>query len=438
MDKDKSILMVFPIAPWPARANGVSIRYYPLLERLARKHEIDIFVYGELREEVPDDPLVGALRSVAIERAGTRPPKLADRMLTIMEVLSPFGRPYRFARYHRDEVLRRLRQFVAGRRYDTIVWVTHEYRQLLDRLRRDFPDARVVYDCIDSPFLHYSRDPPEGMPHLWRKFDLWKTRRWERGLLEGVDEAAYISVPDAAAAADDRTGRTQVIPNGIYLAGEEVIAASAAGPSIGFLGNMGYSQNIRASLRLHEDVFVPLRREFNDLRLLIIGRSPVPEVAALSGPDVEVTGTVESIWPHIAKVSVFVYPMVGGAGLQNKILEAMHAGKPVVTTDICVKSIGAQEGREILVGRSDEELRAHTRALLRDPAYAVELGLRGKSYVDRTFDMSSVLERFEDFIVPGDSSEGPPRPAASPEARAEGEPCITSRDPGPRSKADRG
>ena len=145
-----------------------------------------------------------------------------------------------------------------------------------------------------------------------------------------------------------------------------------------------------------------MKQEFLDLNLMIIGRAPVAEVMALSGPDVEVTGTVDSIWPYIARVTVFVYPMIGGAGLQKKILEAMHAGKPVVTTEICLKSIGAREGEEILIGRTDEELRIHTRTLLQNPQYARELGMRGKAYVDRTFDMSRVLERFEQFLIPDD------------------------------------
>ena len=162
---------------------------------------------------------------------------------------------------------------------------------------------------------------------------------------------------------------------------------------------MGYRPNVRGSLLLHEKVFLPLKREFPDLKLMIIGRSPVDKVRALSGPDVEVTGTVDSIWPYIAQVNVFVYPMVAGAGLQNKIMEAMHAGKPVVTTEICLKSIGAREGEEILVGRTEEELRSHTRTLLKNPQYAYELGMRGKAYVDRTFDMSHVLERFERFLI---------------------------------------
>jgi glycosyltransferase involved in cell wall biosynthesis len=399
--KRKSILMIFPLVPWPARENGVSIRYYPVLESLSRKHDIDVFVHSDPQSATPEDAVVRALRRVAIQHRNKSSPGITDRILTVAEMLSPFGRPYQFARYHSDLVLHRLREFVAGQRYDSILWVMYEHRQLLKQLISEFPGARIVYDGIDSPYLHYSREPPPGgLINLYRAFDLWKTRRWEVGLLRDVDAAAYISAPDAAASVGVSTAHVQVIPNGIYLEGEDIsIPIQSVPVSLGFLGNMGYSQNVRGSLRLYEDVFLPLKREFPDLKLTIIGRSPVAEVRALSGPDVEVTGTVESIWSYIAKVGVFVYPMVGGAGLQNKILEAMHAGKPVVTTEICLRSIGAREGEEILVGRTNEELRAHTRALLANPEYARQLGMRGKAYVDRTFQMSHVLECFERFLI---------------------------------------
>ncbi len=400
-DKPKSILMVFPLAPWPARDNGVSIRYYPVLESLSKRYDIDVFVHSEPRDIVPDDPVARSLRRLAIQYCDRSRPGLADRTLTIMEMLSPFGQPYQFARYHSAPILRKLREFISGQRYDSALWVMHEHRHLLKRLNSQLNGTHTVYDGIDSPYLHYMREsPPGGLRSLYRAFDLWKTRRCERSLLKGVDAAAYISAPDAMASRGGTASNAEVIPNGIYLEGEEIAApAQPIGPSLGFLGNMGYSQNVRGALRLYENVFLPLKREFADLKLVVIGRSPVAEVTALSGPDVEVTGTVDSIWPHIARVSAFVYPMVGGAGLQNKILEAMHAGKPVVTTEICLKSIGAREGEEILVGRSDEELRAHTRTLLKNPGYARDLGKCGKAYVDRTFDMPKVLQRFEQFII---------------------------------------
>lgn len=400
-DNAKSILMIFPLAPWPARQNGISIRYYPILESLSRRHAVDVFVHSEPRNTIPEDPVVRTLRRVSIQHLNRNPPTLADRLLTISEMLSPFGRPYQFARYHSDVVLRQLREFVAGQRYDSVLWVIHEHRQLLSRLKSQLDGARTVYDSIDSPYLHYSREPPPGgLMSIYRAFDLWKTRRWELSLLKGVDATAYISAPDSAASAAGKATHAEVLPNGIYLEGETLSAsAKQTTPLIGFLGNMGYRPNVRGSLLLHEKVFLPLKREFPELKLIIIGRSPADKVRALSGPDVEVTGTVDSIWPYIAQVNVFVYPMVAGAGLQNKIMEAMHAGKPVVTTEICVKSIGAREGEEILVGRTEEELRNHTRTLLKNPQYAYELGMRGKAYVDRTFDMSHVLERFERFLI---------------------------------------
>ena len=407
----KSILMVFPAAPWPARHNGISIRYYPLIEALAPRHDIDLYVHSEPRRHVPDDPLLGALRRVSVRHKNLKPPAIGDRMLTLAQAYSPFGCPYRFARYHAELALRELREFLAEERYDSVLWVMHEYRHLLERLKPDFHGARTVYDSIDSPYLHHLREPsPGGLHNAWNAFDLWKTRRWERNLLEGVDAAAYISAPDATASANGTAASAEVIPNGIYLAGESPPApAPAPTRSIGFLGNMAYGPNIDGALRLYKDVFTPLKQEFADLKLAIIGRAPVREVQALASQDVEVTGTVESIWPHIADVGVFVYPMTGGAGLQNKILEAMHAGKPVVTTEICLNSVGAREGEEILVGRSDEELRAQTRALLRDPEYARALGLRGKAYVDRTFDMAQVVQRFERFLIGDDTGGAPDR-----------------------------
>lgn len=401
--------MVFPAAPWPARHNGISIRYYPLIEALAPRHDIDLYVHSEPRRQVPDDPLLAALRKVTVRHKNMRTPAITDRIATLSQAYSPFGCPYRFARYHSEFALRELRDFIADKRYDSVLWVMHEYRHLLERLKPGFHGARTVYDSIDSPYLHHLRErPPGGLRNAWNAFDLWKTRRWERNLLEGIDAAAYISAPDAAAAANGAAASAEVIPNGIYLAGEPPSApAPAATMSIGFLGNMAYGPNVDGALRLYQDVFTPLKREFADLKLAIIGRAPVQEIQALARRDVKVTGTVESIWPHIADVGVFVYPMTGGAGLQNKILEAMHAGKPVVTTEICLTSVGAREGEEILVGRSDEELRAHTRALLRDPEYAHALGLRGKAYVDRTFDMTQVVQHFERFLI-GDATAGAP------------------------------
>lgn len=398
----KSILIVLPVAPWPARQNGISIRYYPMIEALTKKYDVDLFVHSEPRQALPQDHVTTALRRLFVRNKDSSPPDLSDRIRTLSESFSPFGQPYKFSRYHAADVLHQLRRFTSGQSHDTVLWVMHEYRHLLNKLKHDWRSARIIYDSIDSPYLHHLRErTPAGFLYILRAMHVGKTRRWERKLLTGVNGTIYISGPDAEACTPQQSNSTAVIPNGIYLHEEDLHASSPSNVmSIGFLGNMAYAPNVRAALELHQRVFLPLKKLLPQLTLTIIGRAPCPEISALSGPDVEVTGTVDSIWPYINKVNVFVYPMKIGAGLQNKILEAMHAAKPVVTTEICLKSVGAREGHEILVGRTDGELRMLTQKLLQNPEYARQLGIQGKAYVDRTFNMEAVLEHFERFLFP--------------------------------------
>lgn len=395
----KRILMVFPAAPWPPRNNGVSIRYYPIIEHLARKHAVDVYVHGERRSGIPEDPILKVLNCVKIDNAISLPPAPVDRLLTLAENLSPFGQTHNFSKYHTDVVYDRLRQFVAGRKYDTVLWVAYEYRQVLSRLRPYLSGARIVYDSVDSPYLYRERQlKARGAIDALGKFDLWKTRRWEQSLLRDVDATAYISKVDASAGCVGR--ETHIIPNGIYTANEHAVLEpnDAGAPCIGYLGDMSYRPNVLAAKRLHDQIFRPMKKDVPNLKLLIIGRSPDPTITDLAGPDVTVTGTVDSIWPHIAKVTAFVYPLSTGSGLQNKILEAMHASKPVVTTDICLASIGAKNGSEILAGNTDEEIRAQTLRLLRDRELAHDIAMRGKRYVDSTYEMSSVIDKFERFL----------------------------------------
>ena len=370
-----------------------------MIKWLATRHHVDLFAHSEVRRNLADDPLRRCLRRVDVVKVNRRSPGLAERVATLTEVLSPIGRPYKYARYHSEYIQRRLLKFIGEQRYDIVLWVFFDFRNVLDLVKTRLRGARILYDSIDSPYLHYIREPRvRGIKRLVRAMDVWKTRRWENFLLNSVDLGAYTTALDAAASGGGGTP-VAIIPNGIYLGEDRLPLSKPSSPhSIGFLGNMGYRPNVEATLRLYEKVFVPLSAEFEGLRLVIIGRSPAPEVVLLRGGDVEVTGTVESIWPHIARVGVFVYPMNTGAGLQNKVLEAMHAGKPVVTTEICAKSIGARDGDEILIGRTDEELRYHARMLLENPDYAREIGLRGKTYVDRTFELESVLLKFERFL----------------------------------------
>ena len=320
-------------------------------------------------------------------------------------LVSPWGQPREYASYYVPEISDRLREFVGAEKYDVLLWIGYYHWHAMEAIR---PCAkRVVYDSMDSPSLHYERDPRHtGLAKLIKPFDLWKCRRWERSLKKRADTTVYVSPVDASAAGADAL----VIPNGVYPPAEALRESLAQHdqPCIGFLGNMGYHPNVLGALNLHNNIFKPLKKRYRNLRLKIIGRNPAPEILALRARDVEVTGTVPDIWEHIHSVDAFVFPMDNGAGLQNKILEAMWAGKPVVTTSICAGSVGAKIGQEIICQDTDEGLREWVTCLLSIPPMAAEVGKRGREFVRRTFDLDRTLSLYERVLFgdPSVSSQG--------------------------------
>ncbi len=395
----KSILMVFPLAPWPARAHGVSIRYYPVIEKLAEHYDIDMAVLGDDRGEVPDDPVVAKLRTLRVEHFNRNvKPGIFDRVATLAESFGPFGAPYCLAQYRSGEVRKFITRFLDERKYDSVLWVGYDFRRVLNQLLPRLQKSRVVYDNIDSIYLHLSRTRSAcGVKRLFESYSLWKTKRFERKLTEGV-KSVYISQTDAAAAFDGVNAESAVIPNGI-LTDDFRIGSLDVNPCIGFLGHMGYGPNIDGALRLHREVFLPLRDSIPNLKMRIIGRYPDPKIQALAGPDITVTGEVENIWDHIAKVNVFVFPMRSGAGLQNKILEAMYAGKPVVTTEICRSSVEAVHAEQIYAANTTREIVAYTKMLLENPTAANWLAENGKRYVSERYYLPRVIDSFERLLV---------------------------------------
>lgn len=400
--KKKSILVATHIAPWPLRANGISIRFYPLLERLANYCDIDVLVFGEHRDRLEDDPILNRFRRVTVYPNPQRRPTVPERITMAASVASPWSAPLAYASYHVAEVNQRLWDFVGAESYDVLLWVAYYHRPKLSTLRSI--GKRIVYDSVDSPSLHYERSPHgSGLAKLIKPYDLWKCRRWERSLERDSDACIYISPVDACAAFGGRGSPATVIPNGIYPPHEALPTSVSRGenPCIGFLGHMGYEPNVLGAKNLHDNIFRPLKKRFPNLRLKIIGRNPAPEIVALRAPDVEVTGTVRDIWEHIHSVDAFVFPMISGGGLQNKILETMFAAKPVVTTSICSGSIGAQSGSEILCEDTIDGLQNAVAVLLSIPGLAKTVGERGRDFVLQTFDLDKTLSMYEQVLFGG-------------------------------------
>src|SRR5438270_7132421 len=184
---------------------------------------------------------------------------------------------------------------------------------------------------------------------------------------------------------------------------------------------MSYPPNVRAARWFADECFPRVREVVPDASFVVAGTSPAREISRLAERDgITVTGFVESMAAALNEGSVAVAPMLSGAGIQNKILEAMACGLPVVTTSIGLGGLDAVPGKELVVADGAEAFSDQVAALLRDRGLAEELGGNARRRVLERYTWERAGEDVEQVYAdvlrrragalrrePGSSSAGP-------------------------------
>ncbi len=155
--------------------------------------------------------------------------------------------------------------------------------------------------------------------------------------------------------------------------------------------------NVDAALYFHGRVFPMVRASIPDARFVIAGYGPPVELTSLpeKDPQVLVPGFVDDIDACYKQAEVFVAPILTGGGIIVKVLDAMAAGTPVVTTSYGNEGIGAVHGRDLLVADDPERFGKAVVTLLRDPEYARHIAENARIFVKKNYSLESVMDRLE-------------------------------------------
>ena len=288
---------------------------------------------------------------------------------------------------------------------------------LQKQTRLSIPIVWDSVDCISYLFEQSARASRSAFGRLVTRLELPRTRRYEALLLRRFARTLVTSPADAAALSalpseppgphalrpEPRAPHPEpyaprpepfILPNGVDLAYFHPNETPRR-PEVVFSGKMSYHANTTAALYLAQEVMPRVWQRRPDVHLTIVGSQPPRAVRALSGERVTVTDYVEDIRPFLWRAALAVAPMPYGAGIQNKVLEAMACATPVVATPQAVSALTAQPGRHLLVGKSADELAGHILYLLEHPEAAGAIGRAGRAYVEQSHDWQVVAQRLE-------------------------------------------
>lgn len=252
----------------------------------------------------------------------------------------------------------------------------------------------LVLDAVDSISLLFeraARNSPSPRARAMALLDLSRTRRYEAAYGRRFDHVAITSPEDRWALETLRASHAElpgapitVVPNGVDLDYFQPTGQQREPETLVFSGKMSYHANDAAARFLLDTIMPLVWRERPRVRVVIAGAQPGPAILAHArNPLVTVTGLVPDLRPYLAGATLAVAPIRYGVGVQNKVLEAMAMGAPVVAARQATVALAARPGAELLVAEGAQAFAAQVLALLADPARRHSIGAAGRAYVER-------------------------------------------------------
>lgn len=389
--------------PYPPD-KGDKIRAFHQLQAIGRRHEVDLFT---LADDGGDLAHQSALRQYCNRvTVGRVHPHLARiRALPYLFTAKPLTIPY----FYCQELRRHVREAVAARSYDRIFVYCSAMAQYVEPAW-EIPVVTDFVDVDSDKWAQYAGFVSWPWAAVYRR-EGRLLREYERRICER-SACVLVTTPREADLVRQISERAcvYVVPNGVDLDRFQPAATvpDAAAPTIGFTGDMSYFPNIEAVRYFAQKVLPLVRRSVPGTRFLIVGRNPDRRVQALAKTDgIEVTGFVPDVRVHLARMQVAVAPFSIAAGIQNKILEAMASGIPVVCTPRAAQGLSPGTAGAVTLADGAEEMAGQIVELLRNPDLARARAIEGRKQVASEYLWDQSLGRLLQLLEKP-TSQAPP------------------------------
>ncbi|HEX9629509.1 MAG TPA: glycosyltransferase [Pyrinomonadaceae bacterium] len=379
------ILQFAPRVCWPLNT-GAKLRNYHLARVLSERAQVSLLAFT-------DDPAV-TLPSENFYRQIITVGR--DQAYSFRKVLrGALGRtPLPLLNYTTNEMKQMLARVLSENDFDFVQVESIHLMNYLPTIRAARSRPLVICDWhnIESELMRqYSQRESNVARRAYARKTARLVNECEQRALVEFDAHLTVSESDAERLRQiERDARIFVIENGVdtdYYTNEEI----AAGPKnrVVFVGSMDYHANIDGAIDFARNVWPIVRKLKPEIVFTIVGRDPAPAVRALSEIEgVEVTGTVNDVRPYYREAIAAVVPLNVGGGSRLKILEAMAARVPVVSTTRGAEGLDVRNGKNILIADTNEELREAIVSVAENEILRGQIATAGRALVAERYDWS--------------------------------------------------
>ncbi|MFN2197774.1 MAG: glycosyltransferase [Anaerolineales bacterium] len=258
----------------------------------------------------------------------------------------------------------------------------------------------VIWDSVDSIthlFQQAARQSRKFTSRMITRLELPRTASYEQQLALSFERVLVTSPIDREAFSNLYQDRCpdlpiKLLPNGVDLKYfRPGLEDQKESDTLVISGKMSYHANVTMVAYLFNKIMPLVWQKNPGVKVWIVGKDPGKNIQQLSKhAGVEVTGTVPDIRPYLQRAAAAVSPIQYGAGIQNKVLEAMACGTAVVCTPLAVSALQAVPGTDLLVADQPESFAESILNLLKNPPLRQQLAASGRAYVEKYHDWNQI------------------------------------------------
>ena len=399
MDKKISILWISLNAPTKKadKAGGNTFNYY--FSKFYNDERFDVKVIAQINNSLPLMELKEGDYFYLKREPGLK--HKLKKLSSIESKYNPWNRNANLLSNQMETFVHdRINELLsAGFKPEIVILEWTQCVVLARKIRKWLPESRIVASEHDVTFIGYER---KAEYYTGFKRAVWnqKAKHEKKVEVESL-KACDLILPQNSDNIDilrkDGVEGPEIQCLTPYFNSMVCCPRVPNGKDILFFGAMNREENYLTAQWFIENVMPRLKDM--DIRFIVLGGNPPQELKALECDQIHITGFVDAIEPYFESAVCFVAPLVLGAGIKVKILEALSSGIPVLTNDIGIEGIPAKKNVEYIHCSSAEEYEKSIRNVFEHGEWAQQIGEKAKDFISEQYSLEKSLNQYREWLL---------------------------------------
>ncbi|MFK7794819.1 MAG: TIGR03087 family PEP-CTERM/XrtA system glycosyltransferase [Gammaproteobacteria bacterium] len=343
------ILFVCHRFPYPPNEGG-KIRSFNMIAHLQQQHEVTVASLVESKIEQTDVEGIKPYCHSYVAQRMSKPIAWLKAVFCLLTLI-----PSSMGYFHSWKLAKKIKMLLKQQQFDLIIVHCSSVAHFVAR-EKNTPKVLDFCDMDSQKWLIYAKHKPFPLS-LAYWLEGVKLERAEKNLAKQFDGSSVATAFELETLERFQAGRASFcFPNGVDTEYFSPIERNYDANTICFIGKMNYYPNEKCMLEFSQQVFPLLRSKYPSLKLCVVGSNPTEKILALADIDgIDVTGRVADVRPYVQQAALTIVPLEIARGTQNKILESMAMGVPVVCSDVAARGIDAIPDDHVLVAKTSDE-----------------------------------------------------------------------------------